>query len=70
MKSRVAVSRRAIRSAATSRVRNSVSARLRSSRVRSCSRKIRSRSVCRFCASRISGAAYEACKERIKVSRV
>ena len=47
----------AIRSDAISRARYSVSARLRSVRWRSCSAATRSRSVCRFCASRMSGAA-------------
>ena len=42
----------------------------RSARWRSCSNATRSRSACRFCASRISGAAYDACRLRISVSRV
>jgi len=63
----VATSPRAIRSAATSRTRYSVSAIDRSSRVRSCSYCTRSRSACRFCASRISGAAYDACNDRASV---
>jgi hypothetical protein len=60
----------AMRSATISRARYSVSARLRSARWRSCSICTRSRSSCRFCASRMRGAAYEACSERISVSRV
>ena len=59
-----------IRSATISRARYSVSARLRSARWRSCSICTRSRSSWRFCASRMRGAAYEACSERISVSRV
>ena len=58
------------RSATTSRARYSVSARLRSARWRSCSICTRSRSSWRFWASRIRGAAYEACSERIRVSAV
>ena len=60
----------ASRSATTSRARYSVSARLRSARWRSCSICTRSRSSCRFCASRMRGAAYEACSDRIRVSTV
>ena len=47
----------ASRNATTSRARYSVSLRLRSARWRSCSICTRSRSSCRFWASRISGAA-------------
>ena len=37
---------------------------------RSCSPITRSRSSCRFCASRISGAAYDACRLRIRVRKM
>src|SRR5699024_5056419 len=69
-KSRVATSLMASRKAATSRARYSVSARLRSARCRSCSAATRSRSACRSCASRISGADQEPCRESISDSRV
>ena len=42
----------------------------RSSRLRSCSSCTRSRSACRFCASRISGAAYDACSDSIRVRKM
>jgi len=47
---------------------NSVSARLRSARCLSCSIWTRSRSSCRFWASRMSGAAYDACSDSTRVS--
>ena len=39
-------------------------------RLRSSSACTRSRSACRFCASRISGAAYAACVENARLSRM
>lgn len=42
----------------------------RSLDLRSCSRLTRSRSSCRFCASRISGAAYEAWSDRARVRKM
>ena len=57
MKSRVASSPTEMRSEASSRARYSVSARIEAARARSSSACTRSRSACRFCASRISGAA-------------
>ena len=47
-----------------------MSARLWADCSRSCSSPTRSRVSCRFCASRISGAAYEACSERIRVRKM
>ena len=37
---------------------------------RSCSATTLSRDSCRFCASRISGAAYDACRLRIRVRKM
>ena len=62
-KSRVATSPTAIRSEATSRARYSMSAWARTLASRSCSATTRSRASCRFWASRISGAAYDAWAE-------
>ena len=70
MKSRVATSPSAMRSAATSRARYSASATLRSFCARSCSYCTRSRSAWRFCASRISGAAYDACSDSASVRKM
>jgi hypothetical protein len=70
MKSRVATSPSAMRIAASSRARYSMSDRLRSAFIRSSSRLTRSRSVCRFCASRISGAAYAAWSESASVRKM
>ncbi|MGH3198165.1 MAG: hypothetical protein ACRDNT_20115 [Streptosporangiaceae bacterium] len=53
----VTTSASARRTAASSRARNSVSAWVRAATSRSRSMLARSRSSCRFCASRISGAA-------------
>ena len=69
-KSRVATSPTAIRSEATSRARNSMSACARALAWRSCSATTLSRNSCRFCASRISGAAYDACRLSIRVRKM
>ena len=59
-----------IRRLAISRARKSMSARLCAARSRSCSMPTRSRASCRFWASRISGAAYEACSDSIRVRKM
>src|SRR4051794_10723582 len=69
-KSRVATSPTAIRSEATSRARNSMSAWARALASRSCWVTRLSRASWRFCASRISGAAYDACRLRISVRKM
>jgi ATP-binding protein involved in chromosome partitioning len=69
-KSRVATSPSELRSAASSRVKYSVSAIDRSFCARSSLSAIRSRSAWRFWARRINGAAYEACIERISVRKI
>src|SRR5689334_24741634 len=43
---------------------------VRAARLRSSSSDTRSRSSCRFCASRMSGAAYAACVENARLSRM
>jgi hypothetical protein len=56
--------------AASSRARYSVSAWVRELVRRSRSASWRSRSAWRFWASRISGAAYDACSDRARVRRM
>jgi hypothetical protein len=56
--------------ATSSRARYSVSALVRSARARSSSSDTRSRSSCRFWASRIRGAAYAAWVEKARLSRM
>ena len=69
-KSRVATSPTDIRSEATSRARNSMSACARALAWRSCSAITLSRASWRFWASRISGAAYDACRLSIRVRKM
>ena len=66
----MATSPTAIRSEATSRARNSMSACARALAWRSCSAITLSRCSWRFCASRISGAAYDACRLSIRVRKM
>jgi hypothetical protein len=60
----------AIRREATSRARNSMSAWARVLACRSCSATTLSRNSWRFCASRINGAAYDACRLSIRVRKM
>ena len=69
-KSRVATSPTDIRSEATSRARNSMSAWARALACRSCSATTLSRISCRFCASRMSGAAYDAWRLSMSVRKM
>ncbi len=66
----VTTSASARRTAASSRARNSVSAWVRAATCRSRSMMARSRSSCRFWASRMSGAAYAAWVEKARLSRM
>src|SRR5674476_347278 len=70
MKSRVARSPTRILRDAISRARKSMSARDWAACLRSSSCEIRSRASCRYWASRMSGAAYEACRLRTSVRNV